>query len=195
MSDSIIKDGTGTGSSAMVGDKNRLHTHALVTTAASNATVEGDAFNVSSELITLTSANDSALLYIKNNEDHSISVTTLFVNLGASTGGSGESLISFQLAPTGGTLISDETAAQTLNRNIGNNTTLTAAAYKGAEGKTITGGSTVQLPSTGGPIASEYVLPKGAAFSLSITPPTGNTSMQVQIGFLVVRNYESYTIE
>jgi hypothetical protein len=195
MSDSIIKDGTGTGASAMVGDKNRLHTHALSTTAASNATMEGDAFNVSSELITLTSANESALLYIKNNEDHSISVTTLFVNLGTSTGGSGESLISFKLAPTGGTLISDETAAQTLNRNIGNNTTLTAATYKGAEGKTITGGDTIQLPSTGGPITSEYVLPKGAAFSLSMTPPTGNTSMQVQIGFLVLRNYESYTIE
>jgi hypothetical protein len=190
-----IKDGTGSGQLAKVGDKNRLHTHSLSATAASVATATGDAFNVSSELITLTSDSESALLYIKNNEEEAISVTTLFVNVGTSTGGTGKGLIKFNLDPTGGTLISDETAAQVLNRSIGSPSTLSADTYKGAEGKTVSGGDEIELPSSGGAIASEYVLPRGAKFSLSFTPPTGNTSVQVQIGFLVIKKYESYTIE
>ena len=190
-----VKDGTGTCIHAKVGDRHRLHTHALTTSTSSVASMRGDAFNVSSELVTLTSDSDSALLYVENNEDHSISVTTLFVNLGTSTDGSGKSLVSFHLNPNAGTIISDATPAQVLNRNVTNSETLDAATYKGAEGKTISGGDIVQLPLNGGPIVSEYVLPKGAKFALSVTPPTGNTSMVAQIGFLVIKNYDSYTIE
>ena len=190
-----IKDGTGTGLKAKVGDKNRLHTHSLSASASSVATATGEAFNVSSELVTLTTDGESSLLYVFNNEEGPISVTTLFINIGTSTGGSGEGLIKFHLNPTSGTLITDETAAQVLNRSIGTSATIGINAYKGAEGKTCTGGDEVQLPSTGGAIPSEYVLPRGASFALSYTPPTGNTSVQVQIGFLVIKNYDSYTIE
>lgn len=194
MGDSII-DGTGKGTGAKVGDKHRLHTHSLSASAASVATVTGDVFNVSSELVTLTTDSDSAALYIKNNEDESISVTTLFVNLGTSTGGVGKSLVSFHLNPTSGTIITEEVAAQVLNRNIGNSETLTVDAYKGAEAKTVSGGDIIQLPLNGGAVVSEYVLSKGSRFALSVTPPPGNTSMQIQIGFLVVKKYNSYTVD
>jgi len=190
-----IEDGTGSRKGAMVGDKNRLHTHALAASASSVATVTGDAFNVSSELITLTSDSDSGLLYISNGEQEAISVTTLFVNFGTSANGVGKGLVSFYLDPTGGTLITEANEAQVLNRKVGAPETLTADTYKGAEAKTITGGNLIQLPSSGGPIASEYVLSKGACFALSVTPPPGNTSMQVQIGFLVIKKYNSYTID
>ena len=190
-----IKDGTGTGNKVKVGDKNRLHTHSLSATAATVATATGDAFNVSSELVTLTSANESSLLYISNTETDMISVTTLFVNIGSSTGGTGNGLIKFHLNPTAGTLITDETAAQVLNRNVGDPTTLGVNAYKGAEGKTCTGGDVIQLPHAGGAIASEYILPRGSSFALSYTPLTSNTSVQIQIGFLVIKKYDSYTIE
>jgi hypothetical protein len=190
-----IKDGTGSGNKAMVGDKNRLHTHSLSASSASVATATGEAFNVSSGLITLTDTSESSLLYIENNEEDIISITTLFVNIGTSTGGSTEGLLKFHLSPTAGTLITDATEAQVLNRNIGNPITLAANTYKGAEGKTCTGGSEIQLPSTGGGIASEYVLPRGASFAISYTPPAGNTSIQLQIGFLVIKKYSSYTTE
>ena len=190
-----IKDGTGTGNKAMVGDKNRLHTHSLSATAASVATASGEAFNVSSGLVTLTSANESSLLYVSNTEEDIISITTLFINLGTSTGGSSEGTLKFQLNPTEGTLITDATEAQVLNRHVGNSINLSANAYKGAEGKTCTGGDSIQLPTTGGAIPSEYVVPRGSSFAVSYTPPAGNTSMKVQIGFLVIKKYSSYTIE
>ena len=195
MSGVVIQDGTGSGTKVMVGGRNRLHTHSLSATSASVAVATGDTFNVSSELVTLTSANESSLLYVSNNEVDIISVTTLFVNIGTSTDGTGEGLIKFHLNPTGGTIISDATAAQVLNRNISNNTVIALAAYKGAEGKTCTGGDEIQLPSTGGPIASEYILPRGASFALSYTPPAGNTSIKIQIGFLVIKKYNEYTTD
>lgn len=192
---SVIEDGSGKGNVAKVGDQRRLHTHALSSSADSVATVEGDAFNVSSNLVTLTNDCESGLLYIKNNEEGPISVTTLFVNVSCSTGGTGSGIVRFYLNPTTGTLISNQTCAQVLNRNVGNNQTLAADAYRGIEGSTITNGDTIPIPNRTGSIPSEYVLSKGKSFALSYEPPSGNTNVQVQIGFLVIRNYKEYTID
>lgn len=190
-----IKDGTGSGLNAKVGNKNRLHTHALSSTAASVATVTGDTFNVSSELITLTNTSSSSLLYIENTEASELSLTTLFINIGTSTGGVGKGLIKFHLNPTAGTLITEETDAQVLNRRVGDVADLKANAYKGGQGKTCTGGDEIELPHAGGAIPSEYVIPRGVSFALSYTPPAGNNSIQLQIGFLIIKNYDDYTVE
>jgi hypothetical protein len=190
----IIKDGSGTGLTAKVGISNRLHTHSMSTPHTVVALEDGNAFNVSSELVVLTTDSESTMLYIKNNESFDISIITEFVNIGASTGGSGEGLVKFTLNPTGGTIISDAILAQTLNRRVGDSTTISLDAYKGSEGKTISGGSNIQLPSTGGAINSEYIIPKGSSFALSYTPPTSNTSIQVQIGFLVIKDNSQYTV-
>ena len=194
MSD-FIKDGTGSGRNAKVGVANRLHTHSLAVSVPSLATSLGDAFNVSSELVTLTTAGESALLYIKNNEEEALSIITEFVNIGTATGSTAKGIIKFYLTPSAGTIVSDATEAQVLNRSIGNTQTLTADAYKGAEGKTFTDGSIIALPSPGGAITSEYIIPRGTSFGLSYTPATGTTSQQIQIGFLVIRKYITHTTD
>ena len=191
-----IKDGTGTGRLAKVGDQNRVHTHALSASTSTVASVKGDAFNISSNLVTLTNDSEAALLYIQNNEDADISIITEFVNIGTSTGAPGvEGTTMFYLNPTGGTLISNAVEAQVLNRRIGDNETLDADTFRGVQGDTITGGNSIPIPSPGGAIASEYIIPKGASFALSYTPASGNTNIDIQIGFLVIKNYPSYTTE
>ena len=194
MSD-FIKDGTGSGRNAKVGVANRLHTQSLAVSVPSLATSLGDAFNVSSELVTLTTAGESALLYIKNNEEEALSIITEFVNIGTATGSTAKGIIKFYLDPSAGTIVSDATEAQVLNRSIGNTQTLTADTYKGAEGKTFTDGSIIALPSSGGAIVSEYIIPRGTSFGLSYTPATGTTSQQIQIGFLVIRKYITHTTD
>ena len=77
-----IEDGTGKGFEAKVDDLNRMHTHAFNVPLTSFASTRGDAFNISSGLVTLTTAGESGLLYIKNNECDDISVITEFINIG-----------------------------------------------------------------------------------------------------------------
>lgn len=195
MSNFVLENGVGNADKARVDEGNRLHVHSLSAGSSSVAAAAGDSFNVSSELITLTNGGESGILYIKNNEKDLVSVTTVFANLDTSENGIGKSLISFYLDADAGTLISEESEAQVLNRRVGFFGTLAVDAFKGGEGKTITSNSVIRLPSSGGAIASEFILSKGASFGLSITPPTGNTSMRIQIGFLVIRNYQVYTTD
>ena len=197
---SIIEDGTGTGLMAKVGIQNRLHTHSLSTEASSVATICADAFNINTGLVTLTSCCESALLYIKNNEVNPIAVTTEFINLGSSLDAccaiiSLKGTLKFYLSSTTGTLISDASCAQVLNRLVGDSSLLVADVYKGSEGKTLTGqGSTilVYLPSTAVLTLVSFdtvvVLPKGASIGLSWTPPSGMTSVKIIAAIEVTLN-------
>ena len=197
---SIIEDGTGTGLMAKVGIQNRLHTHSLSTEASSVATICADAFNINTGLVTLTSCCESALLYIKNNEVNPIAVTTEFINLGSSLDAccaiiSLKGTLKFYLSSTTGTLISDASCAQVLNRLVGDSSLLVADVYKGSEGKTLTNGNAIVIPGGAGAIASEYIIPKGATFAISYTPPTGNVSLPLTVGLLVIKDWSVFTTE
>lgn len=195
-----IEDGTGKGFETKVDCLNRLHTHAFNVPLSSFATTRGDAFNISSGLVTLTSACESGLLYIKNNECDDIAVLTEFVDIGTSVNAccavvTLDGVIRFHLNSTTGTLISVASCACVDNRKIGNPTTLTADTFKGVEGSTLTNGSEVPIPtstSTRNVIPSEWIIPKGATFAVSYEPPTGNASVDIQVGFFVVKNYSMY---
>ena len=197
---SIIEDGTGTGLMAKVGIQNRLHTHSLSTEASSVATICADAFNINTGLVTLTSCCESALVYIKNNEVNPIAVTTEFINLGSSLDAccaiiSLKGTLKFYLSSTTGTLISDASCAQVLNRLVGDSSLLVADVYKGSEGKTLTNGNAIVIPGGAGAIASEYIIPKGATFAISFTPPTGNVSLPLTVGLLVIKDWNVFTQE
>lgn len=195
----ILEDGTGSGNKAKVGILKRLHTHALQVSLSTGATLAGDAFNISSKLANLTSANESVLLYLKNNEDDDISITTEFINISQSTGGVGSAQIKFILNPTAGSIITNALLADKDNRRISDSKTLTCDCFRGVEGDTITSqDSEIPIPTNAGTrnaIPSEYIIPKGSAFALSVTPPTGNTSMDVQVGFLVIKKYSTYVVD
>ena len=110
---SIIETGIGNGGyKAKVNTNNRLHTAAVITTEDARATKDGDSFNLSTGLITLTDAAQTSLLYIKNNEEKDLILDTVEIGFNTSTGGSTTDMIEIYSirTPTAGTLISDATA-------------------------------------------------------------------------------------
>lgn len=66
-----IEDGTNGAWRAKVDSNNRLHTRAVTSTELSNAVLEGEAYNVSTGTITLTSGNESAVGYFEYTGDSS----------------------------------------------------------------------------------------------------------------------------
>jgi len=188
----IIKDGTGSGNTARVDPENRLSVKALILPEDLEAGLLGCAFDISSTLITLTNDTANSLVYIKNNECGDLVLSAVFADFGSSTCGVGTGIITQNINPTAGTLVCcTPTCAQVLNRKIGASCTLTADIYRAdANSQTLTGGSTIQFPQSAGTnafFASPFILPKGASFGFGYQPPAGNTSMVVQIGFLILK--------
>ena len=70
-----------------------------------------------------------------------------------------------------------------INRNFGSSNTLTADAFVGAEGKTLTDGdvslSAYGFPSSRSVIGLSEILTKGASLGVRVTPGTSNSSMSV----------------
>ena len=192
MSD-FIQDGTGSGYRAKVDVNNHLHTRAVSESGGTEAALVGDLYNINTETLNLTSANASSLLYLKNTDTGPWIVNRVFYNAGPSTGGSGDFLAEVLANPSTGTLISGGTALPAHNLNFGSSKELTGTVLKGAEGSTITNG-TVRV-STIIPVAGtrvligfdSIVLEPGSSIAVRVTPQTGNTSMDIQVGFNLYR--------
>jgi hypothetical protein len=181
---SVLIDGTGTSNTAQVDERNRLRCRSVITEEATSRGKDEVAFNLNTGELTLTTADESAVMYFYNNESKAFHITALAVGLGPSTGGtSGEpAKIKLVSEVTGGTIKSDASAvAINANRLVGSATSLTANVYKGGQGKTATGGSDsalfYQTPS--GRLFANFTwfVPKGKAIAITVEPPTGNTSM------------------
>ena len=187
MSD-YIQDGTGDAYRAKVDAKHRLSTFSVVESGATEASISGDLYNINTETIELTSAASSALLYVKNTDTVPWVMTRVFYNAGPSTNGTGDFLAEVIANPTTGTLISGGSATTPHNLNFGSSRTLSATALKGVQGSTITDGvvrvSTI-IPSAGTRVLIGFdsiILEAGSSFAVRITPQTGNTSMNIQVG-------------
>lgn len=184
----VIKDGTGTGNTASVNSDNRLLTSAIQQSAAQDASRKGDAYNINTGDVTLTSSNESAVLYVKNNEEQDLIITTVIFLIGASTGGTGDLLASVFANPSAGTIISGAADAEMkANKNFGSNQVLAADVFKGAEGNTQTG-STVAFRSRLDGSSKQYtigtgdiILPKGSTLAITIVPQASNTSTTLQV--------------
>jgi len=184
----IIQDGTGKSYGAKVDIDGRLHVDSIGTDRESYSSQLGYSFNINTGLITLTNAaTDNAVLYVKNNENYNLVLTNVFYQTGASTGGSGNIIVSLYRNPTTGTIVSGASAVEiNINRNFGSSRTLSVDAYKGATGTTFTNGtkalesilstSTQRIALSAGSIT----LPKGSSVGIQFRTPTGNTSMQVE---------------
>ena len=183
MAGGIIKDGTGSGDTAKVDTTNRLNTRTVVSCTIHEAAEAGDAVFVSSGAITLTSANQSAILWYQNDECRDVLVTEVFFSVGSSTGGTGSVSFAFRKNATG--LSSCVGDALFTNPNFGSSTEVAATSERGAEAATVTGGcataaffialdGTTTLPAT-------LVIPKGKSISVQVTPPAGNSSVVVAV--------------
>jgi len=180
-----LLDGSGTGSEAKIDTEGRLYGLSVTKSYLLNAALEGDAYIMQTPKITLTSANVSALLYLKNDDPSRILVCDeLRTFLGKSNSPGNVELIGYT-NPTGGTLLSAGTINTPRNRNLGQTVPAQATAYTGVEGQTVTGGTVIigaitqDMTSPG--VDLNFAVPNGSAFAVTIQPPTGNTSLVVRV--------------
>ncbi len=187
MSEVRIKNGRGVGNYAEVDSDGRLVTLSTTQTDVTSIVQNGRGFVVSTGIITLTDDSESAILYALINENSDVLITDLTYQFGPSTGGSNPALVNQYVAITGGTLVTDADPAAVGNYNTGSNVSLDTATlnYKGDQGKTVTGISIgSDLVNVGGPqhiVEGGIIVTKGSNIALTVTPPTGNTNMQILI--------------
>ena len=176
-----------------VNKKGQALVKALTEEELEAAAEDGRSYNVNTGTVNLTSANKSALLYVKNNSTNDIIIPLIGFLIGNSTGGTGDLLLEVVRNPTTGTIVSGASAVGVeANKNFGSNKTLTVNAYKGAEASTITDGTTAYY-SLMNSAAKQYVittgwvvLPKGSSIGINVTPQASNTNMDIQIFLSII---------
>lgn len=193
----IIESGGITPNKLIIDEKGRANVYAVTETIVENAAENGDSFNINTGTINLTSANKSALLYLKNNGEEDIVISTIGYLIGNSTGGSGDLLAEVLRNPTSGTIVSGASNVEiNVNKNFGSSQSLMVDAYKGAEANTFTDGeiaykSLLSGAARGYVIATgSVVIPNGSSVGIELTPQTGNTSMDIQV-FLSIIKYKN----
>jgi hypothetical protein len=177
----IINDGTGTGSKLRISRQNRAQTDAVTHSSAQQAAEEGRLYQIGAGIVNLTSANESQVLFLKNEGDKDLEIVNVTISSGLSTGGAAGDVLLAQLYSNPDSITG--TDAPFVNNNLGSSRSPEGVFTAGAEGSTITGGTlggAVYLPVAQFQRVELYwVLPKGASLAISITPPAGNTNLNV----------------
>lgn len=188
----MIQDGKGSGKFAQVDSRNRLQAKCVAVSAGEAATTDGDSFNINTDWITLTNANETPVLYLKNTGTINIHISAIAAGLSPSTGGSSSEIPSIKIIknPTGGTIVSGAVAAPIIsNRNFGSVVELAADVYKGGTGSSMTGGTdhiVIGQASNGRVFAGiDELIPPNKSIGVTITPQTGTTSQKVYAALIL----------
>jgi len=191
----VIQDGTGIGFSAKIDADNRLFTRGVNENEFEHAVRNGRAFNINTEFIEINAGTtaENAIMYVKNNEDNDIILAAWFVGTDASQGSIGATALGPQLKvyynPTGGTLISDASPVEIVNRQGGSSNTFDLTVYKATgANKTITGQDSAPVlyqthPQEGRAFGTVYLsLKKGSSLGV-VYIPNGVEPIQIYTGF------------
>ena len=184
-----IKDGTGSNRRVGVTTGNRLKVSSVSSSEREEVAANGDAYLIGSGFVTLTSANQSSVLWFKNDNDFDLVITRYLLSVRASTNGTENHLrgilIKNPTAMSGGSSV----AVLAPNANFGSSNELTLTSEIGAEGATLTGGSSfAALVAPVEALTAETaatIIPKGSSIGVNIIPPASNTSLQVSVGLNV----------
>jgi len=194
----IIKGGNNPNNALHVDSTGRAETKSVTLSEQGHEALDGDSYNINTGNLTLTSAAETPVFYLKNDsEGRDIVIPRVFVTFAASTGGSGEITGKVIYNPTSGTIITAGTANPPANFNASSSKTLAVTSLTGATGQTVVGGTTpIQFlfPSDSSRHLVSFdtiILPRGASMVFTITPPSGNTSMVIQAGANVYLTSES----
>ena len=185
-----IKDGTGTGNLVQVDGDNRLKVRSITETETEKAVLDGRAFNINTEFLSITTDVEHALLYIKNNENEDLIIAAWFNGTDLGTNGANAGLVRVYYNLTGGTIISDATVVTPVNRNAGSSRTLSADVYSGGNAKTFTGQDTPAVLYQTQTVGSRafgnvfLTLPKGSSL-VSTYDPNGAETINIYAGFQV----------
>ena len=150
------------------------------------AAVAGKAY-ASYNNVTFTQDGESGLAYIKNNSETADLVITKYnIWVGSSTSGSGDAKLTAKIAGLAGTLITSGVDATVGNLNFGKLSISAPVTAKKGDGTALTTGGVVSesLPfrsTTDRDIFEAItVLETGTDIAFTWTPPSGNTSQEVQ---------------
>lgn len=198
MAEFTLKDGAN-GNVAKVDTTRRVHTRTVTENETERAAISGieSKININTGDITLTDANKTTLIYVKNNENDDLVITALIYMMGNSTGAASSSvncLWEVLRNPTAGDIITNANAAAIIpgsiasNHNFGSSNTYSIPVYKGATSEGVISASdgvvvTTRLANNTGRVVvsiGSIVMPKGSSLAVEYTPPTGNTSQIVQ---------------
>lgn len=137
----IIEDGKGSGVRAEVDDENRLKVFSNQNSLNSHVSRKDEGSYVFSHdgYISMTTLDtETGILHIRND-----STTKDMYIVSIRTCGNVINKWKLYKNSTGGTLIGDQTLGNAQNINVKSNSTAEATVYKGADGKTVSGGSMI----------------------------------------------------
>jgi hypothetical protein len=192
----IIENGVGNGSKALVDGNNQLHTFSVSETEAQSAVEQGNAYNINTGWIGLTSATESAVLYFKNDEspvngESAVSIDAIAIGIDDEGTTTGMSTITLVRNPTAASFSTAVDMNQ--NRNFGSSNTLasTTLAYKGAEAATLTGGNDIAIfamnPGNRLYAPIDFILEKGSSLGIKIDTDTSGGTTNVYAALILHR--------
>ena len=181
----LIEDGTGFNGFLGVDFNNRVLGFNEERTFIDMSAEVGDRYNINTGKINITAANDTPILYIKNNSLFDMVVTSVVLNLGANNG-SGDGFFKIEKNVSSATFITNAVPASAKsNMNHGTNKIFNFDTYIGDDTDTWTGGSAVFDGLINSGVGrhvisnSSMVLPKGASMTVIWKPPAGNSDQDV----------------
>ena len=181
-----IQDGTGSSKKAKVSNSNRLFVESVTRSEREEEALLGEAYIVGSGFVELTTTGTSAVLYFKNNEDEDLVITRFLIGVKKSSGGT-ENFVTGIIYKNPTSMVSGTTNSLILNNvNFGSSNTLNIDSEIGQTGALLAGGSaylaTVAPTENLTAEDASTIIPKGSSIGVFITPPPGNTSIEVSIG-------------
>jgi hypothetical protein len=186
MAEQIENGGKGVKIGMHVDQNEQAHVFALNRTVNQDAVRKGNAYNINTGTIGLTSSTSSGVLYFKNDEapvngESSVIIDAIAIGIDNQGTQAGACIIKVVRNPTSVSFSTDVDMNQ--NRNFGSSNTLNSLAYKGAEGATITGGDDIaifyQNAGTRGYYTIDMEVPKGSSIAIEIDTQTtsGTTNL------------------
>jgi hypothetical protein len=181
-----ILDGTGKNIKAKVSVDNRLYTQSVNRSEREEESLVGEAYIIGTGFVNLTTTGTSAVLYFKNNEDMDLIITRFLVGVKKSDGGT-ENFVTGIIYKNPTSMVSGTGNPLAINNvNFGSSNTVDADSEIGQQGALLAGGSaylaTVAPTENLTSEDASTILPKGSSIGVFITPPPGNTSVDVSVG-------------
>lgn len=165
----------GNGTTVDINAKRELKVFSVSESEAQAAAEDGNAYNINTGEITLTTSTSSALLYFKNDEIEDYILETLAVGFKNVTCTDSHLALYVERNPTGGTIIDDASNVDmSANRNFGSSESLkeTSFSYKAsAQSKTFTGGEDIILIYIGegrGSFPINMEIPRGSSIGIRV---------------------------